>query len=188
MGLISTPVTSMVSSLAIKRRFFITYLFKGNEAPAASVHVLRIKEGEEPPEANDERVRLCQQYTDETPLTSFLFLVGPSSSTGTPGTLGKTLLHCARNTCRQLRKVEYTSRWRYCELAMGVQHILCRHSLILNRLDSACTGTLLPFTLNPQATCLTRLTCSPEGGSFSRRTSTLVWAQTSYSLVEVRSW
>jgi hypothetical protein len=50
---------------------------KGNEAPAASVQVLHINEGEEPPEANDERVRLRQQYADETPLTSFLLPSGP---------------------------------------------------------------------------------------------------------------
>ena len=56
---------------------FLTHLFKGNEAPAASVHVLCIKEGEEPPAANDERVRLCQQYADETPLTSFPLPSGP---------------------------------------------------------------------------------------------------------------
>jgi hypothetical protein len=43
---------------------------------------------------------------------------------GTPGTLGKTLLHCARNTGRQLRKVEHASRRRYCESAMGVQYII----------------------------------------------------------------
>jgi hypothetical protein len=62
------------------------------------VQVLYIGEGEEPPEANDARVRLCQQYADETPLIAFL--VGTGSSTGTPGTLSKTLLHSARNTGR----------------------------------------------------------------------------------------
>lgn len=87
----------MVSSLAIRMRIIYTPL-QGNEAPAASVQVLHISEGEEPPEHNDARVRLCQQYADETPLTAFL--VDTCSSMGPPGTLGRTLLHCARNTCR----------------------------------------------------------------------------------------
>ena len=59
------------------------------------MQTLCIREGEEPPEANDARVRLLAQYANETPLTAFL--VDPGSSTGTPGTLGKTLLCRARN-------------------------------------------------------------------------------------------
>jgi hypothetical protein len=63
----------------------------------------------------------------------------------------------------------------------------CRHPWVPNRLGSACTVTFLPFTPNLRANCLTWHTCLPEGGWFSRRTSTLVWARTSYSLVEVCS-
>jgi hypothetical protein len=48
----------MVSSLAIRMRILYTPL-QGNEAPAASVQVLHIREGEEPPEPNDARVRLA---------------------------------------------------------------------------------------------------------------------------------
>ena len=50
-----------MSSLEIRWRT-LTHLSKGNEAPGASVQVLHIAEGEEPPETNDARVRLYQQY------------------------------------------------------------------------------------------------------------------------------
>jgi len=45
-------------------------------------------------------MRACdyEQYADETSLTAFP--VDPSSSTGTPGALGKALLHRARNAGR----------------------------------------------------------------------------------------
>lgn len=54
------------------------------------MQVLHITEGEEPPEAHDARVRLCQYEANETPLTATV--VDRSPPKGTFRTLGETLL------------------------------------------------------------------------------------------------
>lgn len=81
--------------LRIKRLIWLIHFSKGNEAPAASVQVLYIPEGEESPVANDARVRPLQCSVNETLLT--LFLVATSSSEIALGPFRETLFHGTRN-------------------------------------------------------------------------------------------
>jgi hypothetical protein len=69
---------------------------KGNEAPAASVQVLHIPEGEESPAADDARVRRSNSPVNETSL--ILFPVVASSPEVTLRPLRETLFPGTRNT------------------------------------------------------------------------------------------
>ena len=80
---------------------------KGNEAPAASVQVLYIPEGEESPVANDARVRPLQYSVNETLLT--LFLVVASSPKVTLRPFRETLFYGTRNAARKPCEVEHVS-------------------------------------------------------------------------------